>query len=475
MTLGRTRTSKIREITCLFVIRNCNRNRDIKEFDNAVNRESEIGRNFFSRKASAQRGAEAIEILSQLNENVVTNFIAENPIELIGNDKFSVFDEFNLIIVADQMPEKSLEKLESYSRQRNIPLILCRSYGLVGYTQISLSKHCVLNSRQENKYFDLCLNKPFEELCNYCDSIDMESMSSLEYSHIPFVVILLKVLNEFKKIHGRHPETSQDKDSFKKMIKKKQKTGDEENFNEALHFAHKVWSKFDMKELNGLFEKSRNVPREDLTPFWILVKALKVFYDENSRLPLNGALPDMHSDTESYIMLQGIYKNKSNNDKNNFNDILKRQMQINNLSDNFISEEEIEDFFKNCHQIKVLNFPLLADESNRWKFTSDIDLNLYYSLKLADKFKETFGKYPSQQNVDSFQSFVKSTCDFEIHQDAIKEIIRYQGCQLHNIASFIGGVASQEIIKLLTNQYVPASGIIFFNGTNNSHISTLKI
>lgn len=36
--------------------------------------------------------------------------------------------------------------------------------------------------------------------------------------------------------------------------------------------------------------------------------------------------------------------------------------------------------------------------------------------------------------------------------------------ELHNIAAFIGGLASQEIVKLLTNQFIPMNNTFIYNG-----------
>jgi amyloid beta precursor protein binding protein 1 len=39
---------------------------------------------------------------------------------------------------------------------------------------------------------------------------------------------------------------------------------------------------------------------------------------------------------------------------------------------------------------------------------------------------------------------------------------------MHNIAAFIGGVASQEIIKLITHQYTPLNNTFIYNGMNST-------
>lgn len=45
-----------------------------------------------------------------------------------------------------------------------------------------------------------------------------------------------------------------------------------------------------------------------------------------------------------------------------------------------------------------------------------------------------------------------------------QEVARYEGRELHNISSVIGGVASQEIVKILAKQYVPLNNTVLFDG-----------
>lgn len=41
---------------------------------------------------------------------------------------------------------------------------------------------------------------------------------------------------------------------------------------------------------------------------------------------------------------------------------------------------------------------------------------------------------------------------------------RYGGAELHTIGAFVGGVAAQEVIKIVTHQYVPFSNTYIYNG-----------
>ena len=54
------------------------------------------------------------------------------------------------------------------------------------------------------------------------------------------------------------------------------------------------------------------------------------------------------------------------------------------------------------------------------------------------------------------------------------EICRYASYELHSVASYLGGVASQEIIKLITRQYIPLSNAFIYNGITAS-CTTFKV
>jgi amyloid beta precursor protein binding protein 1 len=47
---------------------------------------------------------------------------------------------------------------------------------------------------------------------------------------------------------------------------------------------------------------------------------------------------------------------------------------------------------------------------------------------------------------------------------AIEEINRAAGAELHNISSLTGGMVAQEAIKVITRQYVPVDNVCVFDG-----------
>lgn len=46
----------------------------------------------------------------------------------------------------------------------------------------------------------------------------------------------------------------------------------------------------------------------------------------------------------------------------------------------------------------------------------------------------------------------------------LKEMVRYSDSKMHTVAAFLGGVASQEGIKMLIKQYTPFNHTFVYDG-----------
>ena len=69
-----------------------------------------------------------------------------------------------------------------------------------------------------------------------------------------------------------------------------------------------------------------------------------------------------------------------------------------------------------------------------------------------------------------FGTFMKEIglSQIDYSEKALIEIINSGGCKLPNIAAIVGGVASQEIIKILTKQYEILDNLVVFNGVHST-------
>lgn len=47
---------------------------------------------------------------------------------------------------------------------------------------------------------------------------------------------------------------------------------------------------------------------------------------------------------------------------------------------------------------------------------------------------------------------------------ATQEVSRAAGTELHNVSAVTGGMVAQEVIKIITNQYIPIDNTCIYNG-----------
>jgi amyloid beta precursor protein binding protein 1 len=47
---------------------------------------------------------------------------------------------------------------------------------------------------------------------------------------------------------------------------------------------------------------------------------------------------------------------------------------------------------------------------------------------------------------------------------AVEEVARAEGGELHNISALTGGMVAQEVIKVITKQYIPIDNTCIFDG-----------
>jgi len=111
---------------------------------------------------------------------------------------------------------------------------------------------------------------------------------------------------------------------------------------------------------------------------------------------------------------------------------------------------------------------MIASEGDRYSAA------ILFFLRYADAYYEEHSRYPGA-NVDGKGADTEEDARNMtillgnvpgINEDMINELVRSGGTELHCIASIIGAIASQEVIKLLTHQMVPLCGTLVYDGIN---------
>ncbi|XP_019193637.1 PREDICTED: NEDD8-activating enzyme E1 regulatory subunit AXR1-like isoform X1 [Ipomoea nil] len=466
----------------------------------------DLGNNFMVDESNVgQSKARCVcSFLQELNDAVKARFIEEYPKELIETNP-SFFSQFTLV-VATQLSEGSMVKLDRICREANVILVFARSYGLTGLVRISVKEHTVIESKPDHFLDDLRLNNPWPELQRFAETIDLNTSDPVIHKHTPYVIILVKLAEEWAKTHdGKLPSTREEKKAFKDFIKSRMTAIDEDNYKEAMEASFKVFaSRGISSSIQQIINDNFAEVNSNSSEFWIMVAALKEFIanEGNGEVPLEGSIPDMTSSTELYVNLQNVYQAKAEADflamEQRVRDILKRIGR----DPGSISKANIKSFCKNARKLAVCRYRSIEEEFNSpaqpelQKYLTDeeyrnlqeanpkvlpenIAVGFYILLRAADRFAANYNKFPGQLDgeMDEDISRLKTTavsllndlgCNGStLTEDLINEMCRYGAAELHAVAAFIGGIASQEVIKLITRQFVPMPGTFIFNGIDH--------
>ncbi|OVA11480.1 UBA/THIF-type NAD/FAD binding fold [Macleaya cordata] len=453
----------------------------------------DLGNNFMVDESSIghSKAKCVCAFLQELNDAVKAKFVEESPEALIETNP-SFFSQFTLVI-ATQLKEASMLKLDKICREANVMVVFARSYGLTGLVRISLKEHTVIESKPDHFLDDLRLNNPWPELKRFAETIDLSTTDPVVHKHIPYVIILVKMAEEWANAHnGCLPSTREEKREFKDLIKARKVALDEDNYKEAIESSFKVSaSRGISSNLRQIIDDSSAEVDSTSSDFWVMVAALKEFIanEGDGEAPLEGSIPDMTSSTEYYVNLQKIYQAKAEEDflavERRVRDILKR---IGREPDS-ISKGNIKSFCRNTRKLVVCRYRLIEDEFNSpivselQKYLTDEDYSIavgfYILLRAVDRFATNYNRFPGlfDGEMDEDISRLKTVavgilsdlgCNGSIlTDDLINEMCRFGGAELHTVAAFIGGIASQEVIKLITKQFVPMSGTFIFNAIDH--------
>jgi len=214
-------------------------------------------------------------------------------------------------------------------------------------------------------------------------------MSAHELGHVPYVLLLLHFLEEWKQTHSGNPPSSyKEKTEFREYVRNAGPP-DEENFAEAAGAVLKSLnpptpSSSVLAVLNA--PEAQNISSESQS-FWFIARAVYQFYQEQGVLPLPGAVPDMKAQSADYITLQNLYKAKSKEDATRVSLIVRDLETQHQRPDTLRTPvSEIEQFCKGAAHIKLVrgrSTPLLqACEPLKWNTESA--KSVYNALMMPD-------------------------------------------------------------------------------------------
>ncbi|KZV83526.1 hypothetical protein EXIGLDRAFT_842890 [Exidia glandulosa HHB12029] len=431
--------------------------------DSAKVTPEDAGNNFFLEGQSSigkSRAKEAVRLLLELNDSV-EGVADESDLEEILKKRPEYFATFSLVIAHNVEPQQ-LAQLSSllWADASLPPLVVVRSAGFLAEFYIQFHEHTIIDTHSETMP-SLRIDKPFPALLEHAMSLDFANMDLVEFEHVPYVVILVRVLEEWKKAHGgQAPKTADERKAFKQQIAGMQRKHDEENFEEAEAQAYRAWATTSVpSDVAALFADPGLIGlKPDSPPFFHLLDALKRFTERPPHvLPLSATLPDMKSDTKQYVHLQRLYKARAEEEKEEFKKLLGVQ-----IHDGLVSE-----FVKNAHGIKILR-------GRRWGALDEEEGDLANALQngpreacthlalsaLSAHFAKAPGTKPTLEQLQA-EAYTIAGKGFQAPEElehALGELVRAPTADIPTTAAFLGGLVAQEAIKVITTQYVPING-----------------
>ena len=183
-------------------------------------------------------------------------------------------------------------------------------------------------------------------------------MDVTDHGHIPYVYILIHVLDKWKAAHdGQPPKNMAEKKEFKAMIMAMRKKSDEENFEEAESQAFKCWTETVVpSDIRSLFSLSQDNSPPHTKPFRLMLKALERYTTTVSphTLPLSATLPDMKASTTQYVGLQKLYKDRAVEEKEAFKGVLLEVLKEAGEEPGLVDDDTIDSFVKYAHILRLL-------------------------------------------------------------------------------------------------------------------------
>ncbi|KAF8624617.1 hypothetical protein AX15_005772 [Amanita polypyramis BW_CC] len=449
--------------------------------DHGVVSPQDAGNNFFLEgleSVGGSRSEETVRLLSELNEDVQGKADVRDFRHMMGAGEGTKkwLSEYT-IVIAHNLEKDLLEKLSCILWQDESlpPLAVVRSAGFLAEFSIQFHEHTVIESHLETSP-SLRIDNAFPALLDYALSLDLENMDITDHGHIPYVVILVRALEEWKKNHnGLLPRTYADKQSFKKQIPGMKRRFEEENIDEAEAQAYRCWTSSNIpSETSSLFSDPRLAqPSSSLPPFFQLLKALKTFTELYNYLPLTSTLPDMKASTDEYVRLQKMYKQRAEEEKQQVKAILDQQG-----GGKDVNETLLDNFVRNAHRLKLVKgrkWGTLEENGGiglaNALASSPKQAATHLGLSALDSVLSKKGYSPHRNQPPLWKvSIEELTSEAQVllppgttlpdpeWNDVAGELARAPTADLPNMSAFLGGLVAQEVIKMITKQYVPIDG-----------------
>ncbi|KAI1074624.1 hypothetical protein F5B20DRAFT_586095 [Whalleya microplaca] len=459
--------------------------------DDALVNEADLGVNFFLDESCVGRLRSecCTKLLQELNPEVQGDWYPKNSGVLDLHNVLGASPTFTLIMFTYPIQKERLAIIEEYANQNKTPIVSLHSAGFYSYFRIGLpGTFPIVDTHPEvEKTADLRLLNPWPELNEFARDMtkDIDALDNHEHGHLPYVVILLYYLEQWRQLHeGKNPTSYNDKEAFRVFVlskaRKDNPEGGEENFQEAGIAINKNIKVPELEAgVKEVFEHQVSDEIERQSTFWVIAKAIETFYQKHGCLPLPGALPDMKAQSSVYVKLQNIYKAKARKDSQEVLDTVRASP-----GGKGVDPTEVELFCKNARFVKLINATAttpsldeLYEEEKANDETAEamkIETDGTFTLPMSNLFiylaLVSTSHNPAataDEIMSAITNMVPEAAENTRALQAAQEVARARGGELHNISALSGGMVAQEVIKIITKQYIPIENTCIFDGISS--------
>ncbi|KAM3143936.1 hypothetical protein pb186bvf_003987 [Paramecium bursaria] len=423
--------------------------------DDKLVTEEDVENNFFTplSRLGENRAQVVLELLLELNPDVTGQWFEAKHFNLQNY-------RFDLIICNEVTIDATTSNI-----------IYLQTYGFVGKIRLFCPQLDIIESKPLGEKLNLRIQDPFPELEDFFQEFNFNG-SVDEICHIPFIVILNKAIKMFRYKYNKYPETFSEKNVFLKQIilDLSKSVPDENNLNfyQAIENIQLITPVTEWKNsLKNVFKDINNVSINDCNDsFTLLCFSLLQFVNTFGCPPMQRKLPDMHCKSQDYLKLKNLYNWKANEDFKIFKQIYQSFGRFP------IEDDYMKLFIENTNnEFKTIKYRTIQQEFQQPLQNEEYDnhnLDWYILLRAVEIYRNSFNRYPSLQDIQNLQLICNQLTEQFNYQKVgisyIEEMCRYEGLKLNLVASVIGGMASQEAIKIITQQFVPINNTLIYSG-----------
>ncbi|POM85405.1 hypothetical protein CmeUKMEL1_17255 [Cryptosporidium meleagridis] len=461
------------------------------------------------------------DFLLSLHVNIKIECVLESPekyLETLMNEPLNSNTLEYSAVVCCNLPGNIVEIVYNLAKSgqgiTSCFIISLKSRGEIGQYQVFSTNQTYvtfdLSAESKNlaKLYGLQLFNPIESLISLASEINIkkleENSSGLNdfLSKIPFPILLVYIGLNAGLFRGS--EFGMDRENLKKKFKQSLeqilKDYDFPNYLEAKRYQYLLFSDpvdlledqifqfLESQKLFSIFNDWFSLNKRSFSTinvkYQIVLSWIYNFLNDFGRLPVNKELPEMYCETVSYLQLQKIFHEQFTLDVSRVSKSNTGKIDISNSDFNLNISDELVQFV--CSHLYCLRFIEFKNTPFRWGEIQKKITNVNPALKerllqvfLEDKSQDShlieflfldFLDYihidkglieDSEEIKTSFQNYLKSLRleHIQIPPDFIQS---FEIKEKFVTSSYISGVCSQEIIKLVMGRFVPLNNLLIW-------------